>query len=165
MATKPEQEKQEHHHSWEQKLQALTHILTHPTSTPSLHSQLFIASRVPCFLFWDYPPFLCSPNPPMLHWVLSLFFSRVSTFGLPAFSWRSSCPFLQPPPPFLSPAVVTAPVRWGSEERRDWARRRLRRGQLGLRLHPFVVISVPNLVLLALLLYDPLWLRSSARNP
>ncbi|KAJ0987018.1 hypothetical protein J5N97_005401 [Dioscorea zingiberensis] len=157
MAAKPEE--QEHHSSWEQKLQALTHILIHPTSTPSLHSQFFIASRVPCFLHWDYPPFLCSPKPPILRWSLSLFLSRIPTFGRPRFSWRSSCPFLQPPPPFVSPAAAPAPPRWGSEERRDWVRRRLRRGQLGLRVHPLVAVSVPNLLLLALLLYDPLWLR------
>ncbi|KAG2572815.1 hypothetical protein PVAP13_7KG202955 [Panicum virgatum] len=41
--------------TWAQRAEALTHILTHPS-----HSQLFLASRVPCpGSASSYPPFLC----------------------------------------------------------------------------------------------------------
>ncbi|XP_010928503.1 uncharacterized protein [Elaeis guineensis] len=150
--------------SWEQRIQALTHILTNPTTAPSLHSQLFVATHIPCFLRWDYPPFLCpaasSPFPsPLLRWSFSLFLSRAARLGLPRSSWRSKCPFQQPPPLVLSSAVEAAPPRWGPEERRAYFRRRLRRGRLGVRVPPILVFAVPNLALLSLLFWDPTWLR------
>lgn len=45
--------------SWEQKLHALTHILTTPTNSPLLHSQQSIATQIPCYLTWDYKLLLC----------------------------------------------------------------------------------------------------------
>ncbi|KAK3000434.1 hypothetical protein RJ639_021687 [Escallonia herrerae] len=144
--------------TWEQKLQALTHILTHPTNTPSLHSQLFISTQVPCYLNWDYPPTLCPKSsttfPPLhLRWAFSLFLKRVSRFGLPQTSWRSKCPYHQPPPLILAKGVEEA--RWGEEEKRDYVRKRLRRKRLGSDVHPLIPILVPNLLLLSLLLWNP----------
>ncbi|KAE8726227.1 putative E6 [Hibiscus syriacus] len=56
----------------EQKLHDLAHILTSPTISPPLQSQLFISTQIPCFLNWDLPPILCNkpnshafPPPPM----------------------------------------------------------------------------------------------------
>lgn len=147
--------------TWLQRMHALTHVLTHTTATPSLHSQLFVATQVPCFLSWDYPPFLCSPPPsafpPLLRWSIGLFLRRASRLCLPASSWRSKCPFQQPPPLVLSRAVDPPPPRWGPEERRECFRKRLRRGRIGLRVPPFLAFAIPNIALLSLLLWDPLW--------
>ncbi|OMO61213.1 hypothetical protein CCACVL1_23685 [Corchorus capsularis] len=74
--------------TWEQKLHALTHILTSPTISLPLHSQFFISKQIPCYLNWDYPPILCNkPNSdtfPSLHlkWGISLFLKRVSTIDI-----------------------------------------------------------------------------------
>ncbi|XP_048141303.1 uncharacterized protein LOC115739762 isoform X2 [Rhodamnia argentea] len=146
---------------WEQKLQALTHLLTSPTTNPSLHSQFLVASLVPCYLRWDYPPLLCSQAGPnsdpddllLLRWSLSLFLRRLPRLGLPETSWRCKCPYQQPPPAVLAAGVEEA--RWGDAERREYFRRRLRRRRLGRDVNPLVPILVPNLLLFSLLLWDP----------
>ena len=150
--------------TWEQRFQALTHILTYPTTTPPLHSQLFISTQIPCYLNWDYPPVLCNkPQPtfPSLHlsWGFSLFLKRISRFGKPETSWRSKCPFQQPPPLILAEGVEEA--KWGDEERREYVRKRLRRGHLVNRVHPSIPILVPNLLLFSLLLWNPFPLDDS----
>ncbi|XP_010052275.2 uncharacterized protein LOC104440991 [Eucalyptus grandis] len=143
--------------TWEQKLHTLTHLLTTRTTAPSLHSQFLVSSLVPCYLRWDYPPLLCSraPSPDLLllRWSLSLFLRRLPRLGLPETSWRCKCPYQQPPPPVLAAGVGEA--RWGDAERREYFRRRLRRGRLGREVNPLVPILVPNLLLFSLLLWDP----------
>ncbi|WOL12351.1 hypothetical protein Cni_G21117 [Canna indica] len=147
-----------------QRFHVLTHILTYPTTAPSLHSQLFVASQVPCFLSWEYPPFLCRqaaatfPSP-LLRWSVALFLRRASRLCLAASSWRSKCPFQQPPPLVLSSAVDPPPPRLGPEERRERFRKRLRRGRIGIRVPEVLAFAVPNLALLSLLLWDPFWFR------
>ncbi|XP_020598902.1 uncharacterized protein LOC110038405 [Phalaenopsis equestris] len=152
--------------TWEDRIETLTHLLIHPTKTPSLHSQLFVAARFPCFLRWDYPPFLCEPDAPeTLRWSTALFLRRVTGFERPTASWRSKCPFQIPPPMVLSCAEEPAPARWEPEVLRERLRRRLRRGgmrrlrrgRLGLRVPPLLVVAVPNLVLLLFLFCDPNW--------
>ncbi|KAJ0083112.1 hypothetical protein Patl1_10648 [Pistacia atlantica] len=104
--------------TWEQKLQALTHILTSPTTSPSLYSQFFISTQIPCYINWDYPPILCNKPtfpPLLLRWGFSLFLKRVSRFGLPHTSWRSKCPYQQPPPLILSKGVEEA--QWGDAQK------------------------------------------------
>ncbi|KAL0919431.1 hypothetical protein M5K25_011525 [Dendrobium thyrsiflorum] len=144
--------------TWEDRIETLSHILTHPTKTPSLHSQLFVAARFPCFLRWDYPPFLCEAGASViLRWSSALFFRRVTGLERPTASWRSKCPFQHPPPMLLSCAEEPAPARWTPELLRERVRRRFRRGRLGLRVPPLLVVAVPNLVLLLLLFRDPNW--------
>lgn len=146
--------------TWYQRIQALTHVLTSPTTSPSLHSQFFVASHVPCFLRWDYPPFLCPDSrgrnfpPLLLRWAFSyLFLPRISRWGLPKTSWRCKCPYQQPPPLILAAGVEEA--RWGDEERRAYARRRLSRRRLQSRIHPLIPFLAPNVLLLSLLLWNP----------
>lgn len=140
--------------TWEQKLQALTHVLTSPTNSPPLHSQLFVSSQIPCYLNWDYPPVFCTKFR-YIHWRwgLSLFLRRVSGFGLPQTSWRSKCPYQQPPPLTLAKGVEEAV--WGDEEKREYVRKRLRRKRLGCHVNPLIPILVPNLLLLSLFFWDP----------
>ncbi|KAL5772352.1 hypothetical protein ACOSQ2_012276 [Xanthoceras sorbifolium] len=145
--------------TWEQRIQALTHILTSPTTTPSLHSQFFISTQIPCYLNWDYPPVLCTKPaaagfPSLyLRWGFSLFLKRVSRFGLPHTSWRSKCPYQQPPPLILAEGVEEAD--WGDEQRREYVRRRLRRKRLGSDVNPLIPTVLPNLLLFSLLLWNP----------
>ncbi|KAK2642374.1 hypothetical protein Ddye_024137 [Dipteronia dyeriana] len=145
--------------TWEQRIQALTHILTSPTTTPSLHSQLFISTRIPCYLNWDYPPLLCTkPSADgfpclYLRWGFSLFLKRVSRLGLPHTSWRSKCPYQQPPPVILAVGVEEA--EWGDEQRREYVRKRMRRRRLGINVNPLIATVLPNLMLLSLLLWNP----------
>ncbi|PKI50379.1 uncharacterized protein LOC116206884 [Punica granatum] len=143
--------------TWEQRLQPITHILTDPSAAAHqpLHSQFFIAGQIPCYLRWDYPPILCRKPQPLLdlRWGFSLFLRRLSRFGLPGTSWRSKCPYLQPPPLVLARGVEAA--RWGAEERREYFRRRLRRPRLGNDMNPLIPVLVPNLILFSLLLWDP----------
>ncbi|XP_027105375.1 uncharacterized protein [Coffea arabica] len=144
--------------TWEQRIHALTHIITNPTTTPPLHSQFFIAAQVPCYIHWDYPPILCtkpSSTFPSLHlkWAISLFLNKVSRLGLPRTSWRSKCPFQLPPPIILAKGVEEA--QWGDAEKREYVRKRLRRKRLGSNVHPLIPILVPNLLLFALLFWDP----------
>ncbi|PIN06553.1 hypothetical protein CDL12_20892 [Handroanthus impetiginosus] len=147
--------------TWEQRLNALTHILTNPTTSPRLHSQLFIATQIPCYLNWDYPPLLCRQSsavyllspPPLLRWAFSQFLKRARRFGLPETSWRSKCPYQLPPPLVLAKGVEEA--QWGEEEKRKYVRKRLRRKRLGSNVHPFIPIIVPNLLLFSLLFWDP----------
>ncbi|AES63889.1 transmembrane protein, putative [Medicago truncatula] len=139
--------------TWEQKLQALTHILTNPTTTPTLHSQFFIATQIPCYLEWDYPPILCS-NPSLLKkWEFSFFLKRVITMGIPKTSWRSKCPFQQPPPLILAEGVEEA--QWGVEQRKSYVRKRLARKPLGTNVNPLVPILLPNILLLSLMIWNP----------
>lgn len=143
--------------TWPDRIETLSYILTHQTLAPSLHSQFFVSLRVPCFLDWSFPPFLC-PSPNALRsWSLSFFLSRASRLGLPRTTWRSLCPFQQPPPCLLSSGVDPAPERWGPEERRAYARKRLRRRPFGVRVPQFLLFALPNLALLSLLLFDPFW--------
>ncbi|KAK9089134.1 hypothetical protein Scep_028216 [Stephania cephalantha] len=142
---------------WEQRLSALTHLLTTPTTNPPLHSQLFISTQVPCYLNWDYPPLLCHKAHPSLHlkWALSLFLKRASRFGLPETSWRCKCPFQLPPPLILAEGVEPAPQQWGEQQRREYFRKRLRRKKLFSNVHPLIPLLVPNLLLFSLLLWNP----------
>lgn len=138
---------------WEQILQALTHILTTPTTQPSIHSQFFISTQIPCYLNWDYPPVFC-PKSVELRWAVSLFFKRVSRFGLPQTSWRSKCPYFQPPPLVLAKGVEEA--KWGDEQKmRDYVRGRFRRKRLVSDVNPLIPILLPNLLLFSLLLWNP----------
>ncbi|KAL0305707.1 UNVERIFIED_CONTAM: hypothetical protein Sradi_5988000 [Sesamum radiatum] len=87
----------ENRRSWEQILNAVTHILTNPTTSPPLHSQLFIATQIPCYINWDYPPLLCrQSSSTAVRWAFSRFLRRASRFGLET-SWRSKCPYQLPP--------------------------------------------------------------------
>ncbi|XP_009757118.1 uncharacterized protein LOC107783251 [Nicotiana tabacum] len=144
---------------WDQRIQALTHIITNPTTKPSLDSQIFISSQVPCYLNWDYPPILCtkySTNtfPSVnLRWALSVFLKRVSRLGAPETSWRSKCPYQQPPPLILAKGLEEA--HWGDEQRRLYVRKRFKRRHLGSDVHPLIPFIVPNLLLFSLLLWNP----------
>ena len=142
--------------TWEERINGLTHILTSPTTSPPLYSQLFIANQIPCFLNWDYPPLLC-PNKafpsPHFKWVLSFFLKRVVKYGPPQTSWRSKCPYLQPPPLVLAKGLEEA--HWGEQQRREAFRKRLRRRRLVNNVNPLIPIVVPNLLLLSFLFWDP----------
>lgn len=154
---------------WGDDAHVLTHLLTSPTLSPSLHSQLLVSSHFPCYLNWDFPPFLCHhptraaggiiPLPLHLTWGLSLFLKRVARFGLPETSWRCKCPFQQPPPLLLAAGVEPAPASLGPEQRRGYVRRRLRRRRLSSDVHPLIPLVVPNVLLLLLLYWNPLSLR------
>ena len=140
--------------SWEQRVQALTHILTSPTTTPSLHSQFFIATQIPCYLNWDYPPFLCSSNPQLLKtWLRSFFLKRVLGNAPPQTSWRSKCPFHQPPPLILTEGVEEA--QWEPQQRRAYVRKRMAR-KLRRNVNPFLPVLLPNLLLLSFMFWNPL---------
>ncbi|XP_058074029.1 uncharacterized protein LOC131222836 [Magnolia sinica] len=155
---------------WEQRIHALTHIMVHPTTTPSLHSQLLVSTQIPCYLSWDFPPFLCNKDtaarsgtpfiPLLLQWGISLFFKRVSRFCLPETSWRCKCPFQQPPPLILAAGVEPAPPQWSKEQRREYYRKRLRRKRLVSDVPPLIPFIVPNMLLFLLLLWNPLSLRA-----
>ncbi|KAJ6925910.1 hypothetical protein NC651_010373 [Populus alba x Populus x berolinensis] len=119
--------------TWEQRLQALTHLLTSPATTPPLYSQFFISTQIPCYLKWDYPPILCNKDTKtfpslLLRWGFSLFLKRASRLGCPETSWRSKCPYQQPPPLILAKGLEEA--QWGDEQRREYVRKRLRRKKL-----------------------------------
>ncbi|KAG6604466.1 hypothetical protein SDJN02_04340, partial [Cucurbita argyrosperma subsp. argyrosperma] len=145
---------------WTEKLEALTHILLCPTTAPPLASQFFIATKIPCYLNWDYPPLLCSkpsifPFPSLhLQWGFSLFLKRLSRLGLPVTSWRSKCPYQLPPPLLLAQGVDAA--QWDDEQRRKYVRIRLRRKRLGSDVNPLIPIMIPNMLLFCLLLWKPL---------
>ncbi|PIA31226.1 hypothetical protein AQUCO_05100025v1 [Aquilegia coerulea] len=144
--------------TWEERHQAIIHLLTNPTTKPTLHSQFFIATQIPCYLNWDYPPILCNKQkfPSLyLHWGFSLFIKRVFKLGYSEISWRSKCPFQQPPPLILAKGVEKVPERLGDEERRKYARKRLRRKRFGNHVNPLIPFLVPNLLLLSLLYWDP----------
>ncbi|RAL48461.1 hypothetical protein DM860_005885 [Cuscuta australis] len=104
--------------NWEQKLHALTHIITSPApSPPPLHSQYFIAAQVPCYLTWHYPPLLYPK--PLIHlkWALSFFLRNLSVGSeCPKNSWRSKCPYNVLPLVVLVGGVEA--VAWGDEEKR-----------------------------------------------
>ncbi|GAA0175676.1 hypothetical protein LIER_28803 [Lithospermum erythrorhizon] len=144
--------------TWEQRLNALTHLLINPTTSPSLHSQILISTQVPCYLNWDYPPILCKKHSktfPSLHlqWAFTQFLKRASRFGLPLTSWRSKCAYQLPPPLILAQGVEEA--QWGDEEKRKFVRRRFSRKKIGNNVNPLIPIIVPNLLLFSLLLWDP----------
>ncbi|RAL44773.1 hypothetical protein DM860_003532 [Cuscuta australis] len=138
--------------NWEQRLQALTHIITSPApSPPPLHSQYFIAAQVPCYLNWHYPPLLCPK--PLIHpkWALSFFLRNLSAGSeRPENSWRSKCPYSVPPPVVLAGGVEAA--AWGDEERMtEQGRRRVRRKGLVSNVHPLVPFVIPHLLFLPFL--------------
>ncbi|XP_027933222.1 uncharacterized protein LOC114188781 [Vigna unguiculata] len=137
---------------WEQRLQALTHILTSPTTTPSLHSQFFIATQIPCYINWDYPPFLCS-NPNFLTtWLRSFFLKRLFGTAPPHTSWRSKCPFHQPQPLILAQGLDHP--NWERQQRRAYVRERMAR-KLRKNVNPVLHIVMPNLVFLSLMIWNP----------
>ncbi|EOA29183.1 hypothetical protein CARUB_v10025455mg [Capsella rubella] len=138
--------------TWEQRLQAVTHILTNPTTKPSLHSQFLIGSLVPNYTSWDYPPIYSQKH--LRQWWVSQILKRVSRFGLPDTSWRSNCPYYQPAAAVMAMGVDEG--KWGKEERREYARKRLRRKRLVNEVNPYIPLLVPNLLLFTLLLWDPL---------
>lgn len=144
--------------TWEQRIHALTHIITSPTTSPPLHSQFFIATQVPCYIHWDYPPILCTKSSKIfqsihLKWAFLTFLERVSRFNLPKTSWRSKCPYQIPPPVILAKGVEEA--QWGEAERREYVRKRFRRKRLGSKVNPLIPILIPNLFLFCLLFWDP----------
>jgi len=151
--------------AWAQRTEALTHILTHPSHSPSLHSQLFLASRVPCpGSASSYPPFLC-PGASLLRWALaSVFLPRAARLGLPPSSWRSRCPFQLPPPLVPSAAIEPAPERWGDAELAAYARRRrARRGPLTTRppvsVAGVVLTIVPSVAIVVAVTREIFWVR------
>uniref|UniRef100_A0A0A9D8D6 Uncharacterized protein n=1 Tax=Arundo donax TaxID=35708 RepID=A0A0A9D8D6_ARUDO len=156
--------------TWAQRAEALTHVLTHPSHSPSLHSQLFLASRVPCppqgpgTATTSYPPFLC-PGASLLRWALTaVFLPRSARLCLPPSSWRSRCPFQHPPPLVPSAGIEPAPERWGEAELRDYARRRrARRGPVRARpplsVAGVVLTTVPNIVIIAVIIRELFWVR------
>ncbi|KAK8448991.1 hypothetical protein SEVIR_7G143800v4 [Setaria viridis] len=151
--------------TWAQRAEALTHILTHPSHSPSLHSQLFLASRVPCpGSAASYPPFLC-PGASLLRWALaSVFLPRAARLCLPPSSWRSRCPFQLPPPLVPSVAIEPAPERWGEAELAAYAhRRRARRGPLKTRppmsVVGVVLTTVPSVVIVIAFIREFFWIR------
>ncbi|KAL6882564.1 hypothetical protein ACP4OV_011254 [Aristida adscensionis] len=151
--------------TWAQRTAALTHILTHPSHAPSLHSQLFLASRAPCPPpGTSWPPFLC-PGASLLRWaVAAVFLPRAARLGLPPSSWRSRCPFQIPPPLVPSAAIEPAPERWGEEELSAYARRRrARRGPMMARpphsVAGVVLATVPNVVIVAAFVREFFWAR------
>ncbi|KAL2341857.1 hypothetical protein Fmac_009797 [Flemingia macrophylla] len=137
---------------WEQRLEALTHILTSPTNRPSLHSQWLIATQIPCYLNWDYPPFLCHNTRLLKTWVSTLFLKRLLGTSPPQTSWRSKCPFHQPPPLILARGLHEP--HWGPQQRRDYVRNRFARS-LRRNVNPLVHILLPNLLLLSLMIWNP----------
>ncbi|CAN1793830.1 hypothetical protein LINPERHAP1_LOCUS20129 [Linum perenne] len=145
--------------SWEPTLHAVTHILTSPTTSPTLHSQFFIAKQIPCYLNWDYPPILCpdrrSRFPSLLHqWgFFSLFLKRASRFGLPETSWRCKCPYQQPPPLILARGLEEA--NWENEEMKERFKKRARRKKMFSNVHPLFPVMIPNLCAFLLLLWNP----------
>ncbi|KAF8715067.1 hypothetical protein HU200_027614 [Digitaria exilis] len=155
--------------TWAQRAEALTHILTHPSHSPSLHSQLFVASRVPCppsgpGSTTPYPPFLC-PGASLLRWALaSVFLPRAARLCLPPSSWRSRCPFQLPPPLVPSVGIEPAPERWGDAELAAYARRRrARRGPLTARppvsVAGVVFVTVPCVVITVAAIRELFWVR------
>lgn len=73
--------------------------------------------------------------------------------GAPKTSWRSKCPFHQPPPLILAKGVEEA--KWGNEERKGYVRKRLSRKPLGRELNPLLAVLLPNVLLLSLLIWNP----------
>ncbi|XP_010469413.1 PREDICTED: uncharacterized protein LOC104749468 [Camelina sativa] len=136
--------------TWEQRLQAVTHILTNPTTKPSLHSQFLIGILIPSYTSWDYPP-VYSQKHLRRQWWVSQFIKRVSRLGLPDTTWRSNCPYYQP----AAAVMAVEEGRWGKEERIEYARKRLRRKRLVNEVNPYIPLLVPNLLLFTLLLWDP----------
>ncbi|KMZ71911.1 hypothetical protein ZOSMA_172G00400 [Zostera marina] len=152
---------------WQDRIHSLTHILTSPTTNPSLHSQLFISTHNPdpSIDCTAYPPFF-SPPLVLFQWSIThLFFPRLLTRGLPHSSWRSKCPLQQPPPLVLSTGIDPAPERWGAEERKMLFRKRLNRPSLGTHVPALLGIFMPNLFIFTLLLWDPLSLRKQKNAP
>lgn len=139
--------------TWEERHHAVTHILTHHTNTPSLHSQFFISTKIPCYLNWDYPPILC-PKHNQLKWAISLFLKRVSKLGvINQATWRSNCPYQQPPPLVLAKGVEEA--KWGDEDKIKYVKKRFRKKKLGNNINPWIPILIPNLIVLSFLFWDP----------
>ncbi|KAK7302830.1 hypothetical protein RJT34_13727 [Clitoria ternatea] len=134
---------------WEERVEAITHILTKPTTTPSLHSQFLMGTQIPCYLNWDYPPILCS-NPALLKkWVFSFFLRRL----FPRTSWRSKCPFQQPPPLILAKGVDEP--QWEPHQRRAYVRNRMATRPRRKNVNPLLPVAIPNILLLSLMIWNP----------
>ncbi|KAJ3680123.1 hypothetical protein LUZ60_016401 [Juncus effusus] len=154
------------HPTWPNRFETLTHVLTHQTLSPSLHSQHFVSLRAPCFLNWSYPPFLCPSPLPLFKFSFSLYLSRLSRLGLPHTTWRSLCPFQQPPPVIISSGVDPGPERLGVEERREYARRRIRRKRWsGNEVGGVLLLIVPNIAALSLVVFNDGFWRRRAQPP
>ena len=139
--------------TWEQRHNTLTHIITHPTTTPSLHSQYLVSTQIPCYHKWDYPPILCSKHS-QFKWAIGLFLKRVSKLGvINQGTWRSNCPYQQPPPLVLAKGVEEA--KWGDHDKREYVKKRLRKKKMGNDINPWIPILLPNLILLSFLFWDP----------
>ncbi|CAN8287560.1 unnamed protein product [Cochlearia groenlandica] len=141
---------------WEDRIQAMAHILTSQTTNPSLHSQFLIGSLIPSYISWDYPPVYSHHQNHLLirRWWLSQFIKRVSRLGLEDTSWRSNCPYYQPPATVM--AVGVEEGKWGREERREYARKRFKRKKIVSDVNPFLPLILPNLLLFTLLFWDPI---------
>ncbi|CAN0853172.1 hypothetical protein LINGRAHAP2_LOCUS5549 [Linum grandiflorum] len=139
---------------WEPTINAVTHILTSPTTNPPLHSQFFISQQIPCYLNWDYPPILCRRSPSLLRrWGLTLFLRRVTGLSPPQTSWRCKCPYQQPPPLTLARGLEEA--QWDDEEMKERFRKRARRKRMFSNIHPIFPVMIPNLCAFLLLLWNP----------
>ncbi|CAA6671332.1 unnamed protein product [Spirodela intermedia] len=139
---------------WEERVRAVTHLLTSPPSevaAPPLHSQVFLAATAPSYLL--------RATPLLLSWSVAFFLSSLGRHRPYAASWRSKCPFQEPPPLVVSAAVEPAPPRRTPEEMRTYFRRRLRRRRPGVEVPALVAVVGPNMLLFSLLLWDPLSLR------
>ncbi|WOH11870.1 hypothetical protein DCAR_0831366 [Daucus carota subsp. sativus] len=139
---------------WEERLQALTHILTHPTTTPSLHSQFFIYTQLPSNYNLDYYPPILASKSTQLKWAFSLFLHKLLRFGVPQTSWRSKCPYQIPPPLILAKGVEEA--KWDDDEgKKEYVIKRMRKRRLGNTINPLIPIMIPNMLVLSLLFWIP----------
>ncbi|KAI3947968.1 hypothetical protein MKW92_042350 [Papaver armeniacum] len=117
--------------NWEQRLHALTHLLTNPTIKPSLHSQLFISNQMQT-AFHLY-----------ISDGVSLSSKRVLRLGPPLTSWRSQCPYQQPPPLILAKGL-------------EYFKKEVKRKRFsGWTINPLIPVLVPNLMLLSILFLKP----------
>ncbi|XP_031482118.1 uncharacterized protein LOC116252155 [Nymphaea colorata] len=145
----------------EERSRVLAHILTVPTTQPSLYDQFFISRQMPCYLKWDYPPVFCKRNnngwlPLHFQYGLLLFFRRCVKLGLPETSWRCKCPFQQPPPLTIAKGVEPASLQLNTEKKRELARKILNRKRWISRVHPLIPFLVPNVALFMLFFHNPL---------
>ncbi|XP_015067156.1 uncharacterized protein LOC107011973 [Solanum pennellii] len=142
--------------TWNQRIQALTHIILNPTTKPSFESQIFISNQIPCYLNWDYPPILCTkitfPSV-YLKWAFSYYLKWISRLGAPETSWRSKCPYQQPPPLILAKGVEEA--QWGDEERRQFVRKRFKKRIFSREGNIFVLAILPNILALLFIFRNP----------
>ncbi|KAH7568871.1 hypothetical protein JRO89_XS06G0065000 [Xanthoceras sorbifolium] len=139
----------------EDRLEVMADIIDSNSLSPCSALDSFLLNRLPCKVpTCSVVRVLAAGFPSLyLRWGFSLFLKRVSRFGLPHTSWRSKCPYQQPPPLILAEGVEEAD--WGDEQRREYVRRRLRRKRLGSDVNPLIPTVLPNLLLFSLLLWNP----------